>query len=227
MNQTHQIDEKYSHVSLSDCLQSLAELGQERGVSVGEIFKAFEAKGFGLLLVILSMPSALPIPAPGYSTPFGLVLALLGLQMLCGRTRPWLPDWAKNLRLSPKITVRMVQAGTAFFGYFEKWIRPRMHWIHQRGGRIFLAVLIIFMSCLMILPIPLTNTAPAMVIFLIGVALCEEDGLFGLLAALAGLAAVALYSFVIYLAIHLFREYGWEGVQNIKEVIKDKLGLTQ
>ncbi len=227
MNQTHQIPEKNSHVSLSDSLQALADMSQGRGATLGEILNAFEAKGFGLLLVILSLPSALPVPAAGYSTPFGLVLALLGLQMLFGRIRPWLPEKAKKLRLSPKMTSRMVKAGTKFFGKIEHLVRPRLHWIHQRGGRVFLAVLVIFMSCLMILPIPTTNTAPAMVIFLVGVALCEEDGLFGLGAGLCGLAAAALYAFVIYLAVTLFREYGWEGVQNVKEVLKEKLGLAE
>ena len=227
MAETHQSNENFSQKSLSESLLSLKQLAGTEGAQLGDILKSFEAKGFGLLLIILSLPSALPVPAAGYSTPFGLLLLLLGLQMLIGRTRPWLPNRAKKIRLSPKMTQRMVNAGQKFFGKIEHLVRPRLHWIHQRGGRIFLSLLVIFMSCLMILPIPTTNTAPAMVIFLVGVALCEEDGLFGLGAGLCGLAAAALYAFVLYLAVVLFREYGWEGVKNLKEVLKEKLGLAE
>ena len=72
----------------------------------------------------------------------------------------------------------------------------------------------------MILPIPLTNTAPAGVIFLIGVGISERDGLFAIAATALGLVAVAFYVFVIYVAITA----GVEGVEQIKEWIKGKLG---
>ena len=58
---------------------------------ISEVARAVGEKGFGMLLVVLSLPSALPVPAPGYSTPFGLVMALIALQMVCGRRTVWLP----------------------------------------------------------------------------------------------------------------------------------------
>ena len=64
-----------------------------------------------------------------------------------------------------------------------------------------MGLLIVLMSALMILPIPLTNTFPAMVIFLVGVGLSEEDGLLAILAFAIGLAALALYGAIIYLLI--------------------------
>ena len=60
-------------------------------LSIGDICSAINDKGFGLLLIILSLPSALPIPAPGYSTPFGIAIALIGIQMLGGGRTIWLP----------------------------------------------------------------------------------------------------------------------------------------
>lgn len=75
------------------------------------------------------------------------------------------------------------------------------------------------MACLMILPIPLTNTFPAFVIFLTGIGLTEEDGFFSLGAALLGVLAVGLYAVVIYFFIH----FGLEGIEMIKEAIKATL----
>ncbi len=75
------------------------------------------------------------------------------------------------------------------------------------------------MACLMILPIPLTNTFPAMVIFMIGIGVCERDGLFAVGATVLGILAVAFYAFVIYLLITV----GVEGVQELKDWIKSRL----
>ena len=72
------------------------------------------------------------------------------------------------------------------------------------------------MACLMILPIPLTNTAPAMVIFIIGVAMTEDDGL-GMLAA-CGLAVCAVLLYIgVFWAISY---YGLQGVDELKEIVK-------
>lgn len=60
-------------------------------VSLGDILQLAAERTFGFLLAVLSLPSALPIPAPGYSTPFGIVLLLLGWQLLVGASTPWLP----------------------------------------------------------------------------------------------------------------------------------------
>jgi hypothetical protein len=74
----------------------------------------------------------------------------------------------------------------------------------------------------MILPIPLTNTFPAFVIFLTGIGLTEEDGLFSIFAGLLGVFATALYAVVLY----IFIRFGFEGIDMIKEWIKSGTGLA-
>ncbi|WOO41312.1 exopolysaccharide biosynthesis protein [Rubellicoccus peritrichatus] len=202
---------KTDHVSISDSLQQIAEQCPEEGTSLGEMLNVLENKGFGILLVFLALPSALPVPAAGYSTPFGIVLFLIGVQMLFGRRVLWLPRWAKKVRLGRKMSMRMTKAGVTFFGKIEHLIKPRMHWIHKGPGRRFLAMLVILMSLLMCLPIPTTNTIPAMVIFLVGISLSEEDGLFGFGAGFVGLLAVSIYVFPIYLLVSFISEYGLIG----------------
>lgn len=207
---------------LSETLAALIareESGAE--VTVAEVFRRIGDRGFGLLLLILSLPSALPVPAPGYSTPFGVLLALLAIQMVAGRRTPWLPAWAGKRKFSGGLVDRMVPATAKFFSKVEKLVRPRMRWVGSRAGLPFLGVLVFIMAFLMILPIPLTNTAPAMVIFLIGFGLCEEDGLFCLAAAALAIVATALYSYVLY----LFAVYGLEGIERLKDAIKAAIGL--
>ncbi|MFP4166861.1 MAG: exopolysaccharide biosynthesis protein [Opitutales bacterium] len=203
--------------SLAEALEQLLRKEGTEGASVGGVVLAVREKGFGLVLLILSLPSALPVPAPGYSTPFGIVIALIALQMLVGRHSIWLPAQLRRIPISAEATDKMVRAASRILPRIERLIRPRHHWIRARAGRIALALVVVLMAVLMILPIPLTNTAPAFVVFLLGVGLAEEDGLLTLLAFAAGCFAILLYAGIIYLLI----TQGPEAVEEIRQWLKN------
>jgi hypothetical protein len=76
------------HYALSADLQRVLD---EHSDTLGELRTALWDRGFGLSMLLLSLPSALPVPAPGYSTPFGIALVGLAAQMMMGRPTPWLP----------------------------------------------------------------------------------------------------------------------------------------
>ncbi len=189
--------------SLSAILQRMAAYSQKGDLSLGQIIRQIGDKGYGLLLIVLSLPSALPVPAAGYSTPFGLLLTIIGLQMLFGRKTLWLPAWAMRKNINRALALKMFHAGHKIFSRFEHIIRPRLSWIAGPWGIPLMGLLVILMSLLMILPIPLTNTAPAAVIFLIGIGLTEDDGLFAAGACLAGLLALLLYALILIFAVDL------------------------
>lgn len=206
---------------LGEALQDLLHSTDLRGPAIGEITQAVGEKGFGLILMVLSLPSALPIPAPGYSTPFGLVIALIALQMMFGRQTLWIPQKLLSVRIKPSLARTMLGAATRFLQKLERWIRPRQHWIRSRAGQAGLASVILIMAGLMVLPIPLTNTFPAMVIFMIGVGLSEEDGLLAIAAFAIGLLAIALYAGIIYILL----TQGPEAIDTLKDWLKARLGI--
>lgn len=214
---------KTAHRSLADSLSEILLIAEVEGPTVGSILDQIGAKGFGLLLVILSLPSALPVPAPGYSTPFGIMIVILAVQIFIGRQTIWLPQGLRKIKLKKTMVQTMLGVATRFLHKIERFIRPRQLWIRSRAGLSCLALVIGVMACLMILPIPLTNTFPAMVIFMIGVGLCEEDGLLALAAFVVGLLAIALYAFIIYLLI----TQGPEAIEGIKDWIKAQLGMGE
>lgn len=209
------------HQPLGNALEELLDSEDERGPSLSEITGAVGEKGFGLVLMVLSLPSALPVPAPGYSTPFGIVIGLIALQMILGRQTLWIPEKLKGVRIKPSLAKRMLGTAAKFLKKIERFIRPRQRWIRARAGQGALAGVILIMACLMMLPIPLTNTFPAMVIFLIGIGLSEEDGLLAIAAFGIGLLAVCLYAGVIY----IFLTQGPEAIDGIKNWIKAALGM--
>ncbi|MEX1010302.1 MAG: exopolysaccharide biosynthesis protein, partial [Chthoniobacterales bacterium] len=151
-----------------------------------------------------------------------ILIAVLALQMLAGRTTPWLPERAARTKLNGKFIDAMLGFFSKFFGKVEFLIRPRFRWVGSRAGLAFLGTLVLIMAGLMILPIPLTNTFPAFVIFLTGIGLTEEDGLFSIFAGLLGVVATGLYAVVVY----IFVRFGLEGIDMIKEWIKSAAGMA-
>lgn len=208
------------HASLGDTLRRVLDSDHPGGPSIREIAETVGEKGFGLLLLVLALPSALPVPAPGYSTPFGIVIALVAAQMLAGREAVWLPRKLGDARIRPETARKLLRSAEGLLRRLERLVRPRHRWIRSRPGRCALSCVIGLMGGLMIFPIPLTNTAPAMVVFLIGVGLSEEDGLLALGAFAVGCLAVLLYAGVIYLLI----TRGPEAVAEIKEALRGLLG---
>lgn len=205
-------------MKLSDELRLLL-LSEPEDLTVGRLVERVGDRGFGLLLLVLSLPSALPVPAAGYSIPFGILLLVLALQMIAGREFPAFPAGLAKRKLSRSVAEKLLSGASWIFTRLEWIVRPRMRWIGRRSGRVFMGVLVLIMAVLMLIPIPLTNTAPAMVIFLIGVGLTEEDGLFAVAACAVGVAAVLLYAGLVYGLI----VYGPEVVVTIKETIKSWL----
>lgn len=168
--------------------------------TLGALVDEIGERGFGLMFLVLALPAALPLPAPGYATPFGIVMALLGGQMFLGRSTPWLPEVARKRRLSYGLVDFSIRNGGRLLTVVEWIVRPRIRTLAR--NRVFLgavAVVVVAMSLFMMLPIPLTNTAPSFVIFVLAAGILEEDGLLLLagilLAPVAGVIAIAALVF--------------------------------
>ncbi|MGB0638132.1 MAG: exopolysaccharide biosynthesis protein [Myxococcota bacterium] len=211
------------HISLSKELQQFVEGLESDTVTFGALLDSIADRGFGLVLLVLALPAALPIPAPGYATPFGLMMAALAIQMMRGRTTPWFPERIRQRSLS-KSKLDWTVRNAGFPLRFVEWvIRPR--WSSLARNRFFLGLvgfIVMLMSLSMALPIPLTNTAPSFVIFVLAAGILEEDGfvlLGGILLAplAAGIAGVALY---------FAWTHGLDAVeQHAKPMIKGLLGM--
>lgn len=199
-------------------LHSLQSQSAE-GVRLRDLNQGVGPKSFGLTLLLLALPSALPIPAPGYSTPFGIALLLISLQMILGRQAVWLPARMANIRIATKLAAKLAQAAHSFLLRTERWVRPRQVWIQRRPAKMGLALIVAVMALLMTLPIPLTNSAPAMVIFLIGMALAESDGLLALFAGILGLGACGLYTVIVYVVWTQGPEVIERGLASLKALL--------
>ncbi|MDY7093705.1 MAG: exopolysaccharide biosynthesis protein [Acidobacteriota bacterium] len=209
------------HRQLSEELDQLLETLDSRDTTLGEVVDRIGERGFGLLLALLALPAALPVPAPGYATPFGLMMIGLGAQMIVGRRQPTLPQRFRRRMIRYSFLAGTVAGASMPLRVAEFLIRPRLPRLaRSRAIHSVLGVIIVLMAAFMCLPIPLTNTAPSFVIFLIACGMLEEDGLLQLagilLAPLAGAIAIA--------ALYFGSKYGLEalegGTRGLLELIR-------
>jgi hypothetical protein len=95
-------------------------------VTLADILTLAGERTFVFLFVLLAFPSALPIPAPGYSIPFGIVMFLLAIQLIAGWARPWLPEKWKGQGFDLLQVQKVVKAGVPWLKRVEVLSRPRL-----------------------------------------------------------------------------------------------------
>ena len=211
-------NEQTHEESLKEILEHTLEISKNQSLKVSELFNHLGSKGFGVVLVFLSLPSALPVPAPGYSTPFGIAIILIAFQILIGRSVLKTPKSIEKIEFQPKLLQKMLSFAIACLGKIEPFIKPRLAQFQSKQFRPLLAISLILLATLMILPIPLTNTLPAMVICLLGISLSESDGLLTCISIILSLFALAIYAFIIFAIITL----GPEALETISNWIFNK-----
>ncbi|TBR60350.1 hypothetical protein B4U84_05615 [Westiellopsis prolifica IICB1] len=166
------------------------ETEQASQVKLADILLLAKERIFGFLLVILSLPSALPIPAPGYSVPFGILIFLLAIQLIAGSKTPWLPQRMVNHPIKLETVQGFLKKGIPGLRRIEAIARPRLVYICvSLPGRVVIGSAIALMAISMMIPIPGTNTLPAIGIFVTSFGLLEDDGaisLGGLILCLMG-----------------------------------------
>lgn len=204
-----------------DPTPTVSDKANSRHVTLNEILEIAGERTFGFLFVLLSLPSALPVPAPGYSVPFGIVLLLLAVQLIAGAEQPWLPEKFRKRGFERSSVQGILRKGMPWLERIETVARPRLTPVcTSRVGRMVIGVAIALMSLSMMIPIPLTNTLPAIGIFVTGFGLLDDDGAISL-AGLTICAMGAALSGTILYWLFQFGVAGMEqGVEAIKEFIK-------
>jgi len=177
----------------------LDNMKNQEKIKIGRIFELLSGKGYATLLVMFSLPFCLPLQIPGFSTPFGIILAFLGLRVAFAR-KLWWPHWILEKEFSTKHVKLFAEKTIQIAQKLSKILRPRLLiFVHNPLACRLHGLLIFYLSILLALPLPIpfSNMLAAIPILLIGLGLLEDDGtaiLLGYTFALAcSLAFFGLY----------------------------------
>lgn len=143
-------------------------------VALGDLVDRFQQRAFGMLVLFLCLPAFIPVP--GIAGITGPVIALLGLQMLFGLHRPWLPGFARRKTLEKKTFARFTTRMGRVLRVLERFCRPRAHWLFDNAGNRASGFMLILYGLLLSLPIPFTNYIFGLILLSIAIAMIERDG---------------------------------------------------
>jgi hypothetical protein len=185
-------------------LRALAEQFSERPTQLRELLDATQGRGFNLLLVCISLPFLTPIPLPGFSIPFGIVVAIIGTRLALGE-KPWLPQRLLQLELPPRFIANLLRGTSRIVQGLEVFLRPRLAFMHDHFVFRHLAgVMIALSGMVLLLPLllPFSNSLPAWTVLLLAAGALERDGLFFIAGCLSFLVTSAYLALLIIGGAH-------------------------
>ncbi|MES2198727.1 MAG: exopolysaccharide biosynthesis protein [Chlamydiota bacterium] len=189
------------NVPFTDALKHI--LKTPHAVSIKEILSILAKHGHATLLLIFSLPLCFPIQIPGLSTPFGLLLCLIGIQM--GFTkRLWLPKWILQKKIPKKVLQKITEKIISISLFLERFLHPRLETLTQsitfvRLNGSLIAILALFLA--LPLPIPMTNFFSALPIIALALGILEDDGICILVGYFLSLVCFSFFFYLAYFGI--------------------------
>ncbi len=162
---------------------------------------------FGMFLFVSVLPGFVPIP--GFAgVVSGPLVALIGLQLIVGLRKPWVPAFIGRRGPRRSTMARFCDRITPAMARLEHLVRPRLRALtRSRLANAYTGVLLICLGLLLALPLPMTNFVFAGTLLLFALALMERDGALMLVLwtlSTAGLVATGLLSEELARLVH-----GW------------------
>jgi hypothetical protein len=177
---------------LSRLLEEALVTDGEHPVRVGDIANRLDERGFGLLLVLLGLPTLIPVLPPGTAATMGILYIFGAFQMMLARERPWLPRRVAEYRLSARVVQALRDRGVDLLRRVERLSRPRWTPFSDAVLVRVVAVVVLAMGLVLSLPLPFLNTLPAISMIIVGVGVMNRDGVFLLAGAGVALATLSL-----------------------------------
>ena len=173
-------------------LDSLAQGHPDDLLTLRDLLAGLGRRAFGMLLFVASLPAFIPIPIGGAIA--GPLVVLIGVQLLIGLRRPWLPGFIARRGPRRDAMARFDRRISPWLGRLEHLIKPRLTAVlDHRAASMFTGLLLVVLGLLTSLPIPLTNMLFGALLLFFALALLERDGVLMLVSWVAGLVAIAVF----------------------------------
>ncbi|MEI8145919.1 MAG: exopolysaccharide biosynthesis protein [Alphaproteobacteria bacterium] len=176
----------------SEVVRGLGALGEGDSIPLGTVVTELGDRAFALLVLIFALPNIVPM-IPGVSTISGIVIAVVGLQMLIGRREPWLPASLARRTLPRAETMAMIERCMPWLERLEGYARPRMETMTRGVMRMAVGAMFVLLGVVLALPLSwIGNFPPGVALVVMSVGLLERDGVLVALGHVIGLLATAL-----------------------------------
>ncbi|MEY4631427.1 MAG: hypothetical protein RIQ81_1547 [Pseudomonadota bacterium] len=193
---------------LSGELAALRDMAELRPLTIGDFLAVLNTRGHAFLCLVIGFPFLTPVPLPGVSVPFGLLILIAGISMAAG-VAPWIPGWLARKKIPQEIMVKALGITLKVLQKVEFLVKPRGAVFLQLPGLNRLSGLAMaFCGGLLALPLPPgTNFPPALGIVLVALGCLERDSLLLGLGYMVTMLNAAMFGFVAF--------FGFESVTRL------------
>lgn len=175
--------------------------GGTPSVSFGEVAAAAGSRVHGFALLFFVLPETLPLPVPSMSSILGLPLVLVSAHLaVFGEGSRW-PARLEQLHIPRSFIAGTTRYVAPVLERFESMSRHR--WAMLVRQERLLGLLCLYLSVILILPLPFINLPPAACIAVIALGLIQRDGRF-IALGIVGTALLTAALVWIVLAIPAF-----------------------
>jgi len=134
----------------SDVIEELGE-GDDPKLKLEELVAAFGERGFGAMILILSMLALLPWP-PGGKAVFAVPIILMSLELAFQRSSIWLPRWALRTSISRPAYRAGVSRIMKTVRYVENLTQPRLPLLTGEVADTITGLVCVLLALIMALP---------------------------------------------------------------------------
>lgn len=168
----------------------LADLAAEApgdSVTLGWILERMEERAFGLFLLVLALPCCIPF-LYGLPQVVALPLMLVSVQILFGRTSPWLPERLATRTVTVAGLRNLSSRAEPRLRRIEAVSRPRLTALTRPPLDRIVGLALVGFSASILVPLPLTNTVPGFAVVVSAMGLLQRDGVLVVLGMALGTA---------------------------------------
>lgn len=193
--------------SLSELMTDLKnQFDGSKSVTLEAILEGFHERGFGFFLLIMGLFCIIPIPTFGLKSLVCLPMAYLTIQQALGRHTPWLPKIFTRQEIKEDIFDAFIDHSMKWTQKLEAIAKPRFPSMTQGIFSRLIGITGTLMIACIIIPLPFTNTVPAIGVILMAVGVLMRDGL----SVIVGMMLGTVYSLIWF---GLFLYFGQKFVQ--------------
>ncbi|GAB3053880.1 exopolysaccharide biosynthesis protein [Stenotrophomonas tumulicola] len=180
-------------------------------MKLGQMLQDLQQSAFGVFLFVAILPAFIPIPGVGGAVSGPLVI-LIGLQMLCGLRKPWVPGFIARRGPRRGTMHTFLDRIDGALRRLDRLLKPRLpQLLAPVPAHAFSGLLLVLLGILLSLPIPFTNYLFGFQLLLFALALLERDGVLMLVNWIAALAAIIFFGFssgqLLGYAMELFQRW--------------------
>lgn len=160
--------------SLIETLNLRAQSGEP--VSLGDALDYSGARIHGAAILLMSLPECIPLPIPSFGAILGIPLLITSAHLTVFGEGSNLPDRARRIQFPPRMIALMARYLVGPLARAERLSHDRLAALGRRER--IVGALCTLMSIILLLPVPLLNVPPAVVLVVLSWGLLQRDGLF-------------------------------------------------